>query len=75
MVLQLCMAYFFAAALTTALDLLARQASEQYLTSSQFLAQLLRQVISLPQTTHGLLGRLDLFPLKPMLCGQFRALK
>jgi hypothetical protein len=41
-----------------------RQASEQYFTSSQFLAQLLRQVISLPQTVQGLLGRYDLLPLK-----------
>jgi acetoin utilization deacetylase AcuC-like enzyme len=44
---------------------LERQASEQYFTSSQFLAQDLRQVISLPQTTQVLLGRNDLFPLKP----------
>jgi len=46
-------------------DFLERQASEQYFTSSQFLAQDLRQVISLPQTTQVLLGRNDLFPLKP----------
>lgn len=37
--------------------------SEQYLTSSQFLAQALRQVISRPHTTQVLLGRLDLLPL------------
>jgi acetoin utilization deacetylase AcuC-like enzyme len=46
-------------------DFLERQASEQYLTSSQFLAQDLRQVISLPQTRQVLLGKNDLFPLKP----------
>ncbi len=46
-------------------DLLRRQASEQYFTSSQFLAQDLRQVISLPQVTHSLLGKKDLFPLNP----------
>lgn len=42
-----------------------RQASEQYLTDSQFLAQDLRQVISLPQLTHSLLGKNDLLPLNP----------
>ncbi len=41
------------------------QASEQYLMDSQFLAQDLRQVISLPQVTHILLGKKDLFPLNP----------
>ena len=46
-------------------DLLRRQASEQYLTDSQFLAQDLRQVISLPQVAHNLLGKKDLFPLNP----------
>ena len=46
---------------------LARHASEQYLTSSQFLAQLLRQVISRPQTTQVLLGSDALLPLKPMV--------
>jgi len=46
---------FFGAAL--------RQASEQYFTSSQFLAQFFRQVISLPQATQGLLGKYDLLPL------------
>ncbi len=46
-------------------DFLERQASEQYLTSSQFLAQDLRHVISLPQTRQVLLGKNDLFPLKP----------
>lgn len=34
-----------------------RQASEQYLTDSQFLAQAFRHVISRPHATHGLLGR------------------
>jgi hypothetical protein len=38
-------------------DLPRLQASEQYFTSSQFLAQALRQVISLPQTVQGLLGK------------------
>jgi hypothetical protein len=46
-------------------DLFCRQASEQYLTDSQFLAQDLRQVISLPQVTHNLLGKKDLLPLNP----------
>ena len=50
---------------TTAEDFLSRQASEQYLIDSQFLAQDLRQVISLPQVTHNLLGKKDLFPLNP----------
>ena len=45
---------------------LARHASEQYLTSSQFLAQLLRQVISRPQTMQILLGSDALLPLKPI---------
>ena len=45
---------------------LARHASEQYLTSSQFLAQLLRQVISRPQTAQVLLGSDALLPLKPL---------
>jgi hypothetical protein len=43
----------------------ARQASEQYFTSSQFLAQLLRQVIALPQVWQVLLGSDDLLPLNP----------
>ena len=47
------------------LGLFARQASEQYFTSSQFLAQLLRHVISRPQVTQILLGKLALLPLKP----------
>jgi hypothetical protein len=46
-------------------NFLERQASEQYFTSSQFLAHDLRQVISLPQTRQILLGKNDLFPLKP----------
>jgi hypothetical protein len=33
------------------------QASEQYFTLSQFFSQALRQVISLPQTVQGLLGK------------------
>lgn len=47
------------------LGLFARQASEQYFTSSQFFAQLFRQVISRPQVTQTLLGKLALLPLKP----------
>jgi hypothetical protein len=47
-------------------DFWVRHASEQYLMASQFLAQDLRQVISLPQATHNLLGRKDLFPLNPV---------
>ena len=46
---------------------LPRHASEQYLTSSQFLAQLLRQVISRPQTMQILLGSDALLPLKPIV--------
>ena len=37
--------------------------SEQYLTSSQFLSQALRHVISRAQTTQVLLGKVDLLPL------------
>jgi hypothetical protein len=43
----------------------APQASEQYFTSAQFLAQLLRQTMSRPQTRQGLLGSEALLPLKP----------
>jgi hypothetical protein len=32
---------------------------------SQFFSQDLRQVISLPQATHNLLGKKDLLPLNP----------
>jgi len=46
-------------------DFLRRQASEQYLIDSQFFSQDLRQVISLPQSTHNLLGKKDLLPLNP----------
>jgi hypothetical protein len=41
-----------------------RQASEQYFTCSQFLAQLLRQVMVRPHTVHSLLGKEALLPLK-----------
>ena len=41
-----------------------RHASEQYSTESQFLAQALRQLMLRPHTTHSLLGRDCLFPLK-----------
>ncbi len=47
------------------LDFFKRQASEQYFTSSQFFAQDLRHVISLPQTKQTLVGKNDLLPLKP----------
>jgi hypothetical protein len=46
-----------------AFDLL-RQASEQYFTSFQFLAQFLRQLISRPQIAQILVGNEDLLPLK-----------
>ena len=45
-------------------DLLARQRSEQYFTSSQFFAQALRHAISRPQAMHNLDGSEDLLPLK-----------
>ena len=41
-----------------------RHFSLQYFTLVQFLAHALRQVIGLPQTAQGLLGRVDLLPLK-----------
>ena len=44
-----------------------RHLTEQYFTSSQFLAHALRQVISRLQTTQTLLGKLDLLPLKVIL--------
>jgi hypothetical protein len=47
-------------------DLRARHASEQYLTASQFFAQLLRQLISRPQAAQGLTGRDALLPLNDM---------
>ena len=58
---------------------LLRQASEQYFTSSQFLAQLFRQVISRPHVTQILLGRPALLPLNPecvamLTACQFRVL-
>jgi hypothetical protein len=52
-------------------DLAARHASEQYLTSAQFFAQLLRQVICRPQITQILQGRSALLPLKPVMFGAF----
>jgi hypothetical protein len=42
--------------------LLRRHASEQYLTSAQFLDQLRRQLIGKPHATQGLLGKFALFP-------------
>jgi hypothetical protein len=47
------------------LALSARQRSLQYNTLSQFLAQLLRQVMARPQTAQGFCGKSCLFPLKP----------
>jgi hypothetical protein len=41
-----------------------RQRCEQYFTSSQVLAQALRQDIGRPHARHGLLGSVDLFPRK-----------
>jgi len=43
--------------------LFLRQASEQYFTSSQFLAQARRHVMGRPQTAHNLLGSDSLLPL------------
>ena len=48
-----------------ALDLSPLQRSLQYNTLSQFLAQLLRQVMARPQTAQGFCGKFCLFPLKP----------
>jgi hypothetical protein len=50
-------------------DLSARQRSLQYKTLSQFLAQLLRQVMARPQTAHGFCDKLCLFPLNPGFLG------
>jgi hypothetical protein len=47
------------------LFLAARQRSLQYSTLSQFLAQLLRQVMASPQTAQGFWGKSCLLPLKP----------
>lgn len=44
-----------------------RHLSEQYFTSSQFLAHALRQVISRLHTTQILLGKFDLLPLNVVL--------
>lgn len=51
--------------LPVAVFLAARQRSLQYSTVSQFLAQLLRQLMGRPQTMHGFCGKSCLFPLKP----------
>jgi hypothetical protein len=45
------------------------QASEQYSTLSQFLAQALRQLMGLAHTAQGLLGKKDLLPLNPVSAG------
>lgn len=50
---------------------MARQASEQYRTASQFLAQALRQVMVRPHTVQSLLGRDCLLPLKSVFIGKF----
>jgi hypothetical protein len=44
-----------------------RQASEQYFTSSQFLAQAFRHTVLKPHRAQILLGRLLLLPLKEVL--------
>jgi len=44
-----------------------RQASLQYFTSAQFLAQSLRQLMARPQATQGLLGSADLLPRNVVL--------
>lgn len=46
-----------------------RQRSLQYSTWSQFLAQLLRQVMARPHTVQGFSGKCCLFPLKPEVLG------
>ena len=43
---------------------LRRQASEQYFTSAQFLAQRCRQLMANPQAAQGLLGSAALLPRK-----------
>jgi hypothetical protein len=48
-----------------------RQASEQYSTLSQFLAQAFRQLMVLAHTLQGLLGKKDLLPLNPVSAGFF----
>jgi hypothetical protein len=48
-----------------ALDLPTLQRSLQYNTLSQFLAQLLRQLMARPHTAQGFWGKSCLFPLKP----------
>lgn len=52
-------------ALAGAVPLAARQRSLQYSTLSQFLAQLLRQLMARPHTAQGFCGKSCLFPLKP----------
>jgi hypothetical protein len=48
-------------------DRFFRQASLQYRTASQFLAQALRQLMGRPQAWQGLRGRWDLWPLRDWL--------
>ena len=50
----------------------ARQASEQYKTSFQFLAHALRHVMVREHTAHSLLGRDCLLPLKSFFMGMYR---
>jgi hypothetical protein len=52
---------------------LARQASEQYSTDSQFLAHALRHVMVRPHTAHSLLSRCCLLPLKSVFIGVYLA--
>ena len=52
-----------------------RHFSLQYFTSVQFLAHALRHVIGLPQTAQGLLGRVDLLPLKSAFMGDDHSFK
>jgi hypothetical protein len=53
------------------LDLSALQRSLQYSTFSQFLAQLLRQLMARPQMVQGFCGKSCLFPLKPEVLAMF----
>ena len=50
----------------TGIGVARRQASEQYLTSAQFFAQLLRQTMSRPHATQIFRGSEALLPLKPL---------
>jgi hypothetical protein len=56
--------FYTTCATNQALTFLALQASEQYLTASQFLAHALRHVMTRSHATHTLLGKDCLLPLK-----------